>query len=434
MICHFKNKKITIMGLGLLGRGIGVARFLAEAGAQLTITDLKTKKELKLSLDKLKKFKKINYILGRHRLADFRNKDMIIKAAGVPLDSLYIKEALRNKIPVEMDASLFIKLAKIKTIGITGTRGKSTVTDIIYQILKKNYSLGNVFLGGNVKGVATLPLLKKVKKNDIVVLELDSWQLQGFNDLKISPQISVFTNFLPDHMNYYKNRMDLYFKDKSSIFKFQNKNDYLIVSQQAKKEITKRFNNIIKSKIIITKNEKWQTKLIGEHNQENFNLASQVLEILGIKKSIIKKEIKNYSGLPGRMEFVRNFKGIDYYNDTNATSPEAVIAAINAINKDIILIAGGNDKELNYKEMVEIIEKKVKTLILIKGTATEKIVDLMGYSIETVDNMRDAIKKANKFAKNGDMILLSPGAASFGIFKNEYDRGNQFVKLVKRIK
>jgi len=411
-----------------------VARFLAEAGAQLTITDLKTKKELKLSLDKLKKFKKINYILGRHRLADFRNKDMIIKAAGVPLDSLYIKEALRNKIPVEMDASLFIKLAKIKTIGITGTRGKSTVTDIIYQILKKNYSLGNVFLGGNVKGVATLPLLKKVKKNDIVVLELDSWQLQGFNDLKISPQISVFTNFLPDHMNYYKNRMDLYFKDKSSIFKFQNKNDYLIVSQQAKKEITKRFNNIIKSKIIITKNEKWQTKLIGEHNQENFNLASQVLEILGIKKSIIKKEIKNYSGLPGRMEFVRNFKGIDYYNDTNATSPEAVIAAINAINKDIILIAGGNDKELNYKEMVEIIEKKVKTLILIKGTATEKIVDLMGYSIETVDNMRDAIKKANKFAKNGDMILLSPGAASFGIFKNEYDRGNQFVKLVKRIK
>jgi len=434
MICHFKNKKITIMGLGLLGRGIGVARFLAEAGAQLTITDLKTKKELKLSLDKLKKFKKINYILGRHRLADFRNKDMIIKAAGVPLDSLYIKEALRNKIPVEMDASLFIKLAKIKTIGITGTRGKSTVTDIIYQILKKNYSLGNVFLGGNVKGVATLPLLKKVKKNDIVVLELDSWQLQGFNDLKISPQISVFTNFLPDHMNYYKNRMDLYFKDKSSIFKFQNKNDYLIVSQQAKKEITKRFNNIIKSKIIITKNEKWQTKLIGEHNQENFNLASQVLEILGIKKSIIKKEIKNYSGLPGRMEFVRNFKGIDYYNDTNATSPEAVIAAINAINKDIILIAGGNDKELNYKEMVEIIEKKVKTLILIKGTATEKIVDLMGYSIETVDNMRDAIKKANKFAKNGDMILLSPGAASFGIFKNEYDRGNQFVKLIKRMK
>jgi len=422
------------MGLGLLGRGIGVARFLAEAGAQLTITDLKTKKELKLSLDKLKKFKKINYILGRHRLADFRNKDMIIKAAGVPLDSLYIKEALRNKIPVEMDASLFIKLAKIKTIGITGTRGKSTVTDIIYQILKKNYSLGNVFLGGNVKGVATLPLLKKVKKNDIVVLELDSWKLQGFNDLKISPQISIFTNFLPDHMNYYKNRMDLYFKDKSSIFKFQNKNDYLIVSQQAKKEITKRFNNIIKSKIIITKNEKWQTKLIGEHNQENFNLASQVLEILGIKKSIIKKEIKNYSGLPGRMEFVRNFKGIDYYNDTNATSPEAVIAAINAINKDIILIAGGNDKELNYKEMVEIIEKKVKTLILIKGTATEKIVDLMGYSIETVDNMRDAIKKANKFAKNGDMILLSPGAASFGIFKNEYDRGNQFVKLIKRMK
>jgi len=429
---YFKDKKIMIMGLGLLGRGINIARFLAEIGSQLTITDLKTEKELKSSLNKLKKFKNIKYVLGRHRLVDFRNKDMIIKAAGVPIDSIYIKEARKHKIPIEMDASLFVKLAGIKTIGITGTRGKSTVTDIIYQILKKSYSSGNVFLGGNVKGLATLPLLKKAKKNDVIVLELDSWQLQGFNDSKISPEISIFTNFLPDHMNYYKNRMDRYFKDKSSIFKFQNKNDYLIVSQQAKQEISKRFNGVIKSKMIISGNKKWQAKLTGKHNQENFNLAAQVLEILGIKKEIIKKEFKKYLGLSGRMEFVRNFKGVDYYNDTNATSPEAVIAALSTINKDIILIAGGNDKRLDYKKMVEIIEKRVKTLVLIRGTATDKIIDLMGYSIETVDNMKDAIKKANKFAKRGDVILLSPGAASFGIFKNEYDRGDQFKKYVQK--
>ena len=134
------------------------------------------------------------------------------------------------------------------------------------------------------------------------------------------------------------------------------------------------------------------------------------------------------------MELVRKFKGVDYYNDTNATSPEAVIAAINAINKNIILIAGGNDKELDYREMVEIIEKKVKTLVLIKGTATDKIIKIMGYLVEAVDNMKDAVKKANKFAKKGDVVLLSPGAASFGIFKNEYDRGNQFIKLVKKMK
>src|SRR3989339_1435597 len=130
----FKDKKITLMGLGLLGRGIGVANFLAKNGARLTITDLKTESELKPSLRELKQFKNIKYVLGRHRLVDFRNRDIVIKAASVPLDSPYIKEAAKNKIPVEMDASLFARISGVKIIGVTGTRGKSTVTDIIYQV------------------------------------------------------------------------------------------------------------------------------------------------------------------------------------------------------------------------------------------------------------------------------------------------------------
>ncbi|MBL7053536.1 MAG: UDP-N-acetylmuramoyl-L-alanine--D-glutamate ligase [Candidatus Portnoybacteria bacterium] len=431
MLIDFKNKKITIMGLGLLGRGINVVKFFAQAGADLIVTDLKTKEQLKPALEELKKFKKIKYVLGKHRLIDFKNRDLIIKAPSVPFDSKYIKEAKKNKIPIEMDASLFAKLAEVKIIGITGTRGKSTVTDIVYQILKKYYKNGNVFLSGNVKGMATLPLLKKVKKNDLVVLELDSWQLQGFNDSKISPDIAVFTNFLRDHMNYYRNSMNRYFNDKASIFKYQDSDSYLVVSQQAKIEIKKRFRHKIKSKIIKASNNKWETKLLGQHNQDNINLAVEVLKLFEVKDLDIKKYLKTYSGMPGRLELVREFNGIKYYNDTNATSPEATIAAIKAINKNIILIAGGNDKELKYREMVKIIEKKVKTLILIEGTATNKIIDLMGYSIKTVNNMKDAVEKANKFAKKGDVVLLSPGAASFGIFKNEYDRGDQFKKYVR---
>ena len=206
---YFRNKKITVMGLGLLGRGIGVTKFLAECGADLLITDLKSKKELKSSLDKLEKFKNIKYVLGKHRLADFKNCDFIIKAANVPFDSLYIKEAGKNNIPVEMDASLFAKLSLATIIGITGTRGKSTVTNLIYKTLKEHsFKKRNVFLGGNIKGIATLPLLKKSKREDFVILELDSWQLQGFGDSRISPHISVFTNFLSDHMNYYKSYKD----------------------------------------------------------------------------------------------------------------------------------------------------------------------------------------------------------------------------------
>ncbi len=424
------------MGLGLLGRGIGLVKFLAQAETDLIVTDLKTKNELKPVLKKLKKFKNIKYVLGRHRLIDFKNRDMVIKAASVPFDSRYIKEARKNKISVEMDTSFFAKLAKVKIIGITGTRGKSTVTDIIYQILEKNYKKGNVYLGGNIKGIASLPLLKKVKENDLVVMELDSWQLQGFGDYKISPQIAVFTNFLRDHMNYYKNSMRRYFNDKANIFKYQNSNDYLIVSPQAKQEIKKRFKDTIKSKLIVASDKKWQTKLIGQHNQENINLAIEVLRILGVKDSVIKNYLKTYSGLFGRIEFIREFKGVEYYNDTNATSPEACIAALKTLdkNKNIILIAGGNDKELDYREMVKLIKKKTKALILIRGTATDKILKLISTPVEIVDSMKKAVNRANQFTQKGDAILLSPGAASFGVFKNEYDRGEQFRKLVKELK
>ena len=235
----FRNKKILIMGLGILGRGMNVARFLAESGAKLTITDLKTKEALAASLKKLKKFKNVKYVLGRHNLADFKNADMVIKAAGVPLDSVYIAEARKNNISVEMDASLFAKLAKgITIIGVTGTRGKSTVTHLIYEILKNAGK--KVFLGGNIKGIANLPLLKKIKPGDIVVMELDSWQLQGFGEAKISPHIAVFTTFLADHLDYYNGDMEKYFVDKANIYRFQNKNDWLIARPAVAKLIKEK--------------------------------------------------------------------------------------------------------------------------------------------------------------------------------------------------
>lgn len=416
----FKDKKITVMGLGLLGRGLGVVKFLADKKADLIVTDLKTKNQLKSSLDKLKKYK-IKYVLGKHRLEDFKNRDMVIKAAGVPLDSKYIKEARKNKIPIEMDASLFTKLAPVRIIGVTGTRGKSTVANAIFHALKKVYPK-NVFLGGNIKGMATIPLLKKVKENDIVVLELDSWQLQGFGDSKISPNISVFTNFLPDHMNYYKGDMNQYFKDKANIFKYQGKNDYLIVGDDS----YKKYKGKINSKIIKAKG-KFKTKLIGEHNQKNICLAVAVLKVLGISE----KHLSSYEGEPGRLEFVKKIKGVSYYNDTNSTTPDATIAALNTLG-NVILLAGGNNKNLKYDELARVINKKVKALALFKGKASNEIFLLLSweYPIEFVENMKQAINFAKKHSKKGDIILLSPGATSFGIFENEYDRGDQFIDLI----
>lgn len=437
---YFKNKRLTVMGLGLLGRGIGVIKFLAEQGAELTVTDLKTPEQLAPALKQLSKYKNIKYVLGEHRLEDFNNKDLIIRAPNAPLDSIYLKEAEKNKIEIEQDASLFCKLAPmgVKIIGITGTRGKSTVTHLLYEILKADKK--RVWLAGNVRGTATLPLLKKVKLGDYVVMELDSWQLQSFNTF--SPQLAIFTTFMNDHQNYYKNSpsgdsragMERYFADKANIFKHQTKDDILIAGNQVAAKI-----KLLKpqAKLIIPK----QTLLQGKHREYNATLAMTAAKELGVKEAVIKKAVKNFKGLPGRLELIKNVKGIKFYNDTTATTPDAVMAAVHALKdykKKIVLIGGGTDKELDFKRYGEIVPKYLKELVLFEGSATTKILAALPLKWQKqaviVKNMPDAFKCATALASKGDIILLSPGAASFGIFKNEFDRGDQFVKLVKKLK
>jgi len=436
---YFQNKKITVMGLGLLGRGLGYTKFLAECGAELIVTDLKTSEQLATSVKALEKFPKIKFVLGEHRLEDFRDRDMIIKSAGVPMDSIYINEARKNSIPIEMDVSLFAKCApEVTVIGVTGTRGKSMTTTLIYEILKNNEKAlkRNVFVGGNLRGVATLPLLKKVKAGDILVCELDSWQLQGFGDSKISPHISVFTSFMPDHMNYYKNSMQDYFADKANIFKYQNKDDILII-RPAVRPLIRGLG--VKSKII-TINKKdvlnWKFNVPGEHNKENLACAVAVAKNLGIPENKIKKAVANLKDLEGRLQLLKIYKGIKIYNDNNATTPEATIAGVEALKKNIVLLCGGADKKLDLTNFVKVINKNCKLVVLIPGTGTEKLVSsgkLLVASKETKD-LKEAVKEAIKQSKKGDIILFSPAFASFGMFNNEYERNDLFMKIIKGLK
>lgn len=432
-----------MLGLGLLGRGVNVAKFLASLGVELTITDLKSKEVLNPSIKQLAKFESIRYVLGEHRLEDFQNCDMVIKSAGVPLDSPYVLEAVKNNIPVEMDASLFAKFTEATIVGITGTRGKSTVTHLVEHIATLAYPK-HVFLGGNVRGVATLPLLKNVKVGDIVILELDSWQLQGFGDAQRSPHISVFTNFLVDHMNYYKGDIEKYWNDKANIFNYQTSENTLILGEQAAKEFKKR-NAKTEGEIHVAKKNiiplNWKIKIPGEHNLANIACAVLVCRELDISESVIKKGVESFLGVPGRLEYVRTASGVKYYNDTTATTPDGNRVAIQALQekdkKNIVLIAGGNDKNLEYQDMVKLINKTVKGLILIQGTATDKILKLLpkktSYPVSVVDSMKKAVEGSQKMAKKGDTILLSPGATSFGVFKNEFDRGDQFLKIIKKL-
>ena len=436
------------MGLGLLGRGVGDAVFLAQCGAHLTVTDLKTEKELAPSLKKLKRLKNIKFVLGRHRISDFQKADLIIKSAGVPLDSPYIKEAKKHGVPVTMSTALFAKLIPedVTLIGVTGTRGKTTVTHLTYEILRSDKR--RVFLGGNVRGVSTLALLKKVKPKDYVVLELDSWQLQGFGDERKSPHIAVFTNFLEDHMNYYRGNMNQYWKDKEYIFTHQKERDIIFAGKGVVSRIRK--NTRRKGELIVVDDipKNWKLKMPGEHNRANAAFATAVTHQIGVSRQIIKKTVESFRGVPGRLEYLRTIRGVKIYNDTTATMPTATIAALRALQPTtynpakgearqrrlqlkIILIIGGADKNLDMSTLLKEIPKYCKKVLLLPGTGTDKLsIKYKVSSIKYVKNLTMAVKEALTHAERGDIVLFSPAFASFGLFKNEFDRGEQFNKLV----
>lgn len=432
------------MGLGLLGGALNDTIFLVENGAELTVTDIKTAEELKTSLDKLKKYKNIIYRLGGHKLEDFKTADLILQPGNVPTDSIYLAEARKNNIPIYVSESLFAQYCPegVTLIGVTGTRGKSTTARLIYDILAVDGR--RVFLAGNTKGISTLALLENVRRNDLVVMEMDSWALHGMGDIKKSPNIAVFTNFMVDHQNFYHS-MDDYFTDKVNIFLNQKDTDQLVVGVDVLKLIRKKYKKFAGKAIVPDIDvlpKSWKIKLLGEHNRQNIAYAVTVGRLLDVPEKVIRQAVEAYPGVAGRLEFVREIKGVKYYNDTTATTPEATLAALKAIKTGlksgggIVLISGGTDKMLDFKQYSKEVPKIVKNLILLKGTATDKILKLLPkklpFTLVVVESMQAAVDLARNFADKNDIVLLSPGAASFGIFKNEFDRGEQFNNLVKK--
>ncbi len=463
---NFKNKKVVIMGLGAYknGSGVSAAIFLARLGADVLVTDLRKKDELKEQLKKLEKYKNIKYILGEHREKDFKNTNLIIKNPAVPKDSKFLKIARKNKIRIHNDWTIFMEEKENEIIAVTGTRGKSTTVTLIDEFLKIKYK---THLCGNI-GVSPLAIFSKIKKDDIVVAELSSWLLGDFKNIKKSPHISIVTNLMPDHLNKYKNLKE-YYNDKKNIFKFQKKEDILILNKDYKetrelsgeakgavfwfseKKLLKRENGVFLKgediyfqidgkarKVASIKNRKIQ----GEHNKQNILAACAAAILKDVKKSEIQNIINNFSGVSDRLEFLRELNGVKFYNDTTATSPDAAIVALKTLGsekKNIILLAGGSDKKLDYKDFAKMVKKYTKGIILFSGDATEKIkkeLEKVKYKniLAEVKDMKDAVKTAQKYIQKGDIVLLSPAAASFGLFKNEFDRGESFCDVVTKLK
>jgi UDP-N-acetylmuramoylalanine--D-glutamate ligase len=422
---YFADKKITLMRIGLLGRGIGDAAFLAECGAEILVVDSAPQTVMQPAVDALKKYSNITFKFGPYDLGDFRHTDMVLKGAGTPIDSPEIAAAREAGVPVVMSTALFAQLSGATVVGITGTRGKSTTTHLLYEIIKA--SGRRVWLGGNVVGMSTLALLPQVQTGDLAVLELDSWQLQGFGDLKLSPHLAIFTNLMPDHLNYYGGSMEKYFADKANIFKYQKQGDYLLVGAELPGALPAHAERVAPF------SKDWETKLPGEHNKINVALAVRAAEILEVPEDVIKQTTESFCGVPGRLELVREWRGIKIYNDTTATTPAAALAALKALGseKKLVLIAGGADKNIDMSEFVAALPQYCKRVVWLPGTGTDKLA-LPNMKVE--QNLAEAFATALAVCESGDTLLLSPGFASFGLFKNEFDRGEQFNRLVKNLK
>ncbi len=426
----FRGKTVTLMGLGLLGRGVGDAAFLAKHCEKVFVTDQKSGNELRPSVDALKEYKNIEFFLGGHDEKIFSGVDFIIKGAGVRLDNPYIAHAQQNNIPVYMSTALFVRFAPVKTIGVTGTRGKTTTVHMIADILKRAGK--KVLMGGNIRGVSTLSLLAGADLFDVAVLELDSWQLQGFDSLKISPNIAVFTTFYPDHMNYYDGNMDQYLKDKTAIFRHQKPGDTFVTTEDVAK-IAGKERTPSKRIIVQPLPSSFALKAPGTHNLLNAACAQAAAKACGIDARTIDAALHDFESVEGRLQFIGTWKDRNIYNDNNATTQEATLAALSSFPaSSIVLIFGGSDKGLPIDRLVTYIRANNVRCVLLKGTGSDRVLkELPGLGVAS--SMHEAVSLAAKASKPGDNIILSPAFASFGMFTNEYDRNDQFLHEIKQL-
>jgi UDP-N-acetylmuramoylalanine--D-glutamate ligase len=438
-IKKLQNKKIAILGLGI--ENYALIKFLLRQKVEcmITICDIKKKAELGDKYQALKGRKNIAWKTNKYARQHLDGFDILFRSPGWPVFDPEIKKAVKMGVELTSPINLFFSFCPTKNIiGITGTKGKGTTASLIFKILQQAGK--RAWLGGNI-GVAPFDFLKKIRKNDWVVLELSSFQLE---DMTVSPHIAVIVNFFKEHLapadpynpNYHTSMQD-YWRAKLNIAKWQKRGDKVAVSRNLAAKI-KSYE--LKGKAVYFTKSNLKNRLAGEHNKENIAAAVEVASIVGIKDGVIKRVVEKFKGLEHRLEFVRKVNGVAYYDDSFATTPESTMTALKCFTAPIILLAGGAEKSSNFKKLAKRIKKQVKYTVLFKGEATPRFkkvllrVNIPKSKIKLAGSMKEAVKIARSKAGKGDVALLSPACASFGIFKNYKERGELFKKEVRRIK
>ncbi|MBO5412837.1 MAG: UDP-N-acetylmuramoyl-L-alanine--D-glutamate ligase [Clostridia bacterium] len=452
---NIKGKKVAIIGLGVSNKPL--IEYLYNLGARITVFDNREQEKIDTYIwDEVTKYN-LKYYIGEDYLANLKGFDYIFRSPSCRPDLPEVEAEVKRGAILTSEIEMVLKLTPCKTIGITGSDGKTTTTSLIYEILKRKYKC---FLGGNI-GMPLFTKISEMKPEDIVVLELSSFQLMN---MELSTYVAVVTNISPNHLNVHKDYQE-YIDAKANIFKYQNENGTLVINYD--NDITRNFAKQANGKVVyFSRKEKLpngvifdedtvkicdndlrrhvinrkDVKIRGLHNIENICAAIAATKDL-VTPEEQKQAIMEFTGVEHRLEFVREIDNVKWYNDSIASSPNRTIAGLNSYNERIILIAGGRDKHLDYDPIAKPIIEHVDTLIVMGETA-EKIKNAVTRELEKqkktlniikVANVEEAVKTAKKQAKPNEIVLFSPASTSFDMFKNFEERGKKFKEEVNKL-
>jgi UDP-N-acetylmuramoylalanine--D-glutamate ligase len=452
------KKKIAILGLGI--EGLETIKFLEKKGASIWVLDKRQKEYIDQDLITQVEALDVHFVLGKEYLNDLNKYDIIFRSPGVKRLLPELMEAEKAGVEITSQTKLFFDICPCPIIGVTGTKGKGTTSTLIYEMLKEAGK--DVYLGGNI-GTPPLSFFEELQPSSIVVLELSSFQLQ---DLTKSPHIGVMLMVTSEHLDHHAT-LEEYIDAKRNLLRFQTRDDFAVINRDypvsnesdivtdgsvffvSRERETDNGCFALKGKITVRKNGSdddiipiSEIVLPGKHNLENVCAAVMAARLAEVGGKHMVSVLKKFTGLPHRLKLVAEIEGVQYYDDSLSTTAETAIAAIEAFDQPKILILGGSSKGSDFTELGKVIRESgsIKAIIGI-GEEWDRIKEESGISnqeagmllVEGAHDMKTIVQAASKIAKKGDVVLLSPACASFGMFKNYKDRGEQFQKEVLRL-
>ena len=423
------------MGLGVQSGGLGVARFMRDHGAELVVTDLRSEAQLASSVAALGSAG-VRYVLGRHEMYDFRQAEIVVRNPAVRDDSPYLRAAREAGACIEMEFTLFLRWCRqAQVIGVTGTRGKTTTATALHAMLVAGGQ--QALLAGNMR-VSALARLHEIEPGSTVVLELSSAQLEGLAGSGLRTRGAIVTNLMADHLDRYDD-MQAYAEAKLSLVANQRAGDWAVIPAGSgwPDWFAARAGATVVRPDLRRAPPGWpDARISGGHNRANLALAAAAARQAGVDEIAIERAVRGFGGVAARQELVGTIDGIRAFNDTTATTPEAALAALGAVPGPWVLIAGGSDKRLDFAPLAARLRATagLRGVVLLPGAGTDRLLPLLDdCRVETVADMAQAVERALALARSGDALLLSPACASFGLFANEFDRGDQFVARLRQL-